>query len=199
MTPKNKSGLAIDPGGKKGCAWALGAHDRLCAVGVERKAESGRFRLAAVYHALRVAEERCHLLDVDHVIVERPEYQGARSDGARIQDLLELAWNGAMFAATAGDMLGASIHELSPYTWKGSTPKPMHHLRFWGVLSEEEREVFGGDATGRVIRAAAEKGALERWKRPGGDYYPRGWLMADMLDAGALHATFYGRLKGPRG
>lgn len=131
----------------------------------------------------------------DEVIVERPEYHGARSDSARTQDLIALAWEGAMLAGAYAGRFGAPVCAYGVSEWKGSEAKPCQHARLWKVLDADERAVLGGDATWRAIDAAREKGALDRWSRSGGDYYPRGFKWADMLDAAALGATHLGRIR----
>lgn len=133
-------------------------------------------------------------LGVTHVVVERPAYQGVRTQSARPQDLMSLSWEGAKLAGLIAGATGAHFVELEPSAWKGSEPKPVHHARLWSVLTDAEREILGGAATGLVIANAVDKGARERWKRDGAAYYPRTWVMHNVLDAVALGATYVGRL-----
>lgn len=131
---------------------------------------------------------------VSHVVVERPEYQGIRTQSSRPQDLINLAWAGALLAGRIAGATGAHLIELAPSKWKGSEPKPVHHARMWVTLTEQEKALLGGDATGRVIQSAVEKGARERWKKGGAAYYPRTWTMHNILDAAALGLHYVGRM-----
>jgi hypothetical protein len=142
----------------------------------------------------RVDRAALATLDVSHVVVERPEYQGLRTQCARVQDLIALAWSGALLAGTIAGTTGAHLVELAPSKWKGSEPKPVHHARMWAALVASERAVLGGDATRNAITCAVEKGARERWKRGGAAYYPRAWTMHNVLDAVALGLTYVGRM-----
>jgi hypothetical protein len=130
---------------------------------------------------------------VDHVVIERPEYQGARSQAARVQDLLALSWAGAKCAYIAVGR-GATPHEYTPSARTGQEPKPVHHSRLWAVLDTNERRVLGGDATARAIEAALDAGARRRWPA-GYAAYPRSFKTHNLLDAAALGAFFLGRLE----
>lgn len=132
---------------------------------------------------------------VTHVVVERPEYQGLRTQGSRPADLINLAWAGALLAGRIAGATGAHLVELPPSAWKGSEPKPVHHARLWQALTSEERAVLGGDATGRMIADALERGARERWKKGGASYYPRKWTTHNLLDAAALGLFYVGRMR----
>jgi hypothetical protein len=128
------------------------------------------------------------------VIVERPDYQGARSDAARVADLIALAWSGALLAGAYAGRDGAELVEYTPRQWKGSEQKPIHHVRLWAVLDAAERAVLGGAATERRILEARERGALNRWGKPGASYYGR-WTGHNLLDAVALGCVHMGRLE----
>jgi hypothetical protein len=128
------------------------------------------------------------------IVVERPEYQGERTQSARPQDLIALAWAGARAAAYAAGESTAEIIELTPSKWKGTEPKPIHHARLWAILSAPERAILGGDATGAAIEAAVERGAMSRWSKPGVAYYARSFKTHNLLDAAALGAHYLGRL-----
>lgn len=147
-------------------------------------------------HALTNVVDRAALatLDVTHVVVERPEYQGLRTQSSRPADLINLAWAGALMAGTIAGCTGAHLVELPPSAWKGSEPKPVNHARMWRELSPYEKDLLGGTKTGQVILAAVEKGARERWKKGGAAYYPRAWTMHNVLDAAALGLTYVGRM-----
>ena len=129
-----------------------------------------------------------------HVVVERPEYQGARTSGARPIDLMNLAWSGALLAgAVVG--LGATLHERTPTQWKGAEPKPRCHARLWEALDVEERRVLGGERTAAAIEAALEKGALRRWQIAGAACYGAKFTAHNLLDAAAIGCTFLGRMR----
>ena len=132
---------------------------------------------------------------ISHVVVERPEYQGLRTQASRPQDLIALAWSGALLAGRIAGATGAHLIELPPSHWKGSEPKPVHHARLWATLTREERALLGGDATASVINKAVERGAKERWKRGGAAYYPRTWTMHNVLDAACLGLFYVGRME----
>lgn len=168
--------LAIDPG-VAACACAAFNDQRLVGVWFEPASR----------------EALCDLA-FDGVIVERPALQGDRTRAARPQDLMALAWHGAMLAGMFAGRDGAPVVELTPQEWKGSEPKPVQHARLWGVLDDAERDVLGGAKTERAIFAARERGALNRWSRPGASYYPRAFVTHNLLDAAALGATYVGRL-----
>ena len=170
--------VAIDPGVAAGCAVALFYQGALAGV------RFARARSAQVLDGLGVTV----------VVVERPEYQGARSLASRVQDLLALSWEGAALAAWYAGRAGAELVELTPSQWKGSEPKPIHHARLWAQLTLSERAILGGDATGAAIERAVEKGALSRWARPGASYYPRAFVTHNQLDAVALGCHYLGRL-----
>ncbi len=197
--------LAIDPGhAGEGCACAVYADGTLRAAWFERYA--GRVLGSPAW------------LRIDEVVVERPAYQGARSDQARVADLINLAWSGALLAGAYAGRDGAWLVEYTPNDvrdkrcpkharvstrpapctcsrgWKGSEQKPVQHARLWEVLTPAERAVLGGDATARRIDAAVTKGALERWAKPGAAYYGA-WTGHNTLDAAALGAHHLGRLE----
>jgi hypothetical protein len=131
----------------------------------------------------------------DVVIVERPALQGDRTRAARPQDLMNLAWSGALLAGAYVGATHAELIEYTPQEWKGSEPKPVQHVRLWRVLTFEERAVLGGAKTWAVIEAARKKGALNRWARPGASYYPRKFTTHNFLDAVALGCYHLGRLE----
>lgn len=173
---------AIDPGVHAcACAWARDTHTgpRLYRV---------HFAPAGSCSGTYV----CNFETPDLVVVERPEYQGARSDAARTQDTIDLTWAGAQAAYS----VGVPVIELTPHEWKGSEQKPPHHLRLWeDCLTDAERKLFPAD-TGTRIMKAAEKCALHPGK-PGADYYGKGkgHEVHNLLDAAALALTFVGRFK----
>jgi hypothetical protein len=64
----------------------------------------------------------------------------------------------------------------------------------WKRLYQAEHIVLGGFKTYEIILSARERGARERWAKPGAAYYPSGWEMHNTLDAVALGATYLGRI-----
>jgi hypothetical protein len=127
------------------------------------------------------------------VVVERPQ-QDERTRSIPPEVLAHLSWAGAALAYRYAGMLGCPVVEYTPTQWKGSVPKPVHHGLLWKVLSAGERSCLGGAATLAQINRAKEKGALDRWKKAGGDYYPESWLVHNLLDAACLGAFHLGRI-----
>lgn len=158
--------LAVDPG-VHSHAWGLFEGPTLVSVGMGD-------------HAIPEA---------DGLVIERPEYQGERSDRARTQDLINLAWSAGVLAGR----LRLPTAEVPPSAWKGTEPKPICHRRLWEVLSTAERELLGGRRTGDVIDAAVRRGALSRWSKAA---YPRSFPTHNILDAVALGCVILGRLQG---
>jgi hypothetical protein len=178
--------LAIDPGvAVPGCACAAFKDARLLGTWFER---------------VRDEPLACEI-KFGRVIVERPVLQGDRTRAARPQDLMALAWEGAMLAGMyAGrdstDLIAWPASDTKEHGrgWKGSEPKPVQHARLWAALDPAERLILGGDPVERAIMKAREKGALNRWSRPGASYYPRTFITHNLLDAVALGATYLGRI-----
>ena len=143
--------------------------------------------------------------EVGEIVVERPDYQGDRSNRARTQDLLGLSWAGAACAFYVAGATGAPVVEYTPRQWKGSEAKPVQHARLFGVnshltgepavLTPAEQAVLGGHATAAAIAAAVEKGAADRWAKPGVAYYLRTFATHNLLDAAALGCFHLGRLE----
>lgn len=180
--------IAIDPGYAKdsdGCACAVFRRGVLSTWWFARP-DDGPFSPASVdFKYLNVSE--------NVVIIERPQQDG-RSWGVPPEVLMRLSWDGAMLAGLYAGMLDCIVKGPRVSTWKGSVPKPVHHGRLWAVLNDEERELLGGAATLKVIEAAKQKGALDRWSKSGVLYYPRAFKMHNILDAVALGAHELGRL-----
>jgi hypothetical protein len=177
--------LAIDPGyagDGNACAWTWRGdlHD----VWFERYGrEPGDSRAT-------MADERA----INAVVIERPQ-QDARSYGVPPEVLIKLAWESALLAGAYAAINGAPLVELTPSEWKGSEPKPQMHARLWAELLPVERELLGGERTGNTIFAAREKGARDRWGKPGVAYYPRAFKTHNLLDAVALAFVHGGRLE----
>jgi hypothetical protein len=115
----------------------------------------------------------------DHVAIERPQYD-KRSELARVQDLIGLAWDGAILASS----FGAPVTWYTPTQWKQSEHKPAQHARLWSTFTDEEKAIFPADSFA-IISDALERGARSRWK-PGTFDYPDRFLTHDLLDAVAL-------------
>jgi len=163
--------VAIDPGYAvrgKGCAIAMFVNSRLVATQFLRQGK-------------RFLAEDVPLDHVDEVIWECPQVDSrtVTSTPACVQ----LAAVGGTIAGLIAGAFGAQVFAVSPSDWKGSVPKPVHHKRLWDKLYPDEIELLGGAETLRQINDAVLKGAGERWKRSGGDYYPRSWLTHNLLDA----------------
>lgn len=165
------------------------------------------YRHATLYGVTFVRSD-CPFVGYDDphvVIVERPEYQGARSNDARIADLMKLSWEGALIAGLRAGRTGAEVIAVTPGEWKRNESKPSMHLRVWEALLEEERDIVArafdrwvdAERIGAAIRDACTKGALDRWRRPGGTYYPaRLKSLTDLLDAVSMGAIYHRRADG---
>lgn len=129
----------------------------------------------------------------DLVVYERPQ-QDKRSESARPADLMNYTRSGCLLAGAYAGRDGCPILEYTPHDWKGSEPKPINHRRLWGVLTQTERAVLGGDITQDRIEAACKKGGLNRWGRAGVSYYPRKWDTHNILDAAAIGCFHFGRM-----
>lgn len=158
--------IAVDPGVKAGCA---------CALFVRGVLIWAQFLRPGVPYGGPLKPGL-----IDFVIVERPQVDG-RSMVARPKDLMDLSWAGAAVAYA----FGASVWEVEPREWKSEVPKPVHHGRIWESLSHVERLILPPD-TFAQIEGAKRKGALDRWQRPGVEYYPRAWTGHNLLDAAGL-------------
>lgn len=169
--------LAVDPGFAKrgeGCALASFAKRELVDCWFERSCKP--FTRAIV--SPRV------------VVVEVPQF-----DGRPAGSLIELTAEGLLLAGLyAGASWPCVVRQRTPKQWKGSEHKPTQHARLWEILTPDERELLGGDATHEKILQARRKGALDRWAKAGGAYYPGKWLVHNQLDAVALGCVELGRL-----
>jgi hypothetical protein len=181
--------LAIDPGfarSGKGCALALSdASKHLTWTGWARPILETHF---APIDLTQVPFSS----GPDIVVWEVPQLDGRSED--KVATLIELMHQGSLVAMQVACEFDATLAELTPTQWKGSEPKPQAHARMWRALTAAERKLLGGDATWREIDEACERGALERWKRPGASYYRRGWTQHNILDACQLNLTYTRRL-----
>jgi hypothetical protein len=174
--------VAIDPGGAR----------KKCAVVHLTDQEINGYAFECLSRERGSLLAFCGLIAT--VLVERPQ-QDARSRYARPEDLIEIAWEGALLAAAYAHARGARLVELEPREWKGTEPKSQMHFRLWSVLSDAERFVLGGGVTYQAILSAREKSALKRHAPHSTAYYPRSFVMADVLDAAALAAVYLGRIE----
>ena len=176
--------LAIDPGFERrggGCACACFRQNELTHAWFRRPKDTYGKLLPASF-------------DLDLVVVEQPQ-QDRRSRGVPPAHLIRLAWDGALLAGLYAGATGAKVKAVTPFDWKGSEPKPVQHARLWRVLSPAERAVLGGGPTEAAILKARKAGALERWAKPGGAYYPRAFIKHNLLDAVAIGCVELERLK----
>lgn len=171
--------LAIDPGVHE-CALALVEHGALVRVWFAKDPWS-------------IGWDDRHRLDL--IVVERPEYQGARTDAARAQDTLALAWAGARLAYFLAGVWGVPVREVPPSEWIKGEQKPPRLLRLWNALTPEKQAFFPAH-TGALARKAAEACALKPG-RPGASYYGRGkgHEVHNLLDAAALGLWHEGRFR----
>lgn len=166
--------FAIDPGYAYGSAIAVFSGTRLVRVLFDVDAVDARKFGTAGARTLGTP---------DLVVVEQPEHRA--NEGHAAATVLRLAWEGALLA---GRLAGrhARVVAYTPTAWKGSVPKPIAHANLWDALSVAERKLLGGKTTHAMIERAVERGAVERWKRPGAAYYPSTWVTHNLLDAVAL-------------
>jgi hypothetical protein len=191
-----KTMIAIDPGhAGRGNAVAQFEGERLVHTWFERTVTQSMKSVGYKHGAVGRKVWEGNRGGLDLVLVERPEYQGQRSQAARPTDLMNLAWSGALLAGQFSGRDGCPIIELPPSVWKGSESKPVNHKRLWAVLDAAEREVLGGLVTEKAIRAACVKGALARWGISGAACYPKSFDTHNLLDAAAIGCYFLGRLK----
>lgn len=168
--------IAIDPGFAQrglGCACALFARGTLMAVWFARPE-----------HAARIAP-------VTLVVWECPQID-ARSRTIA-PTLIKLAAEGGTLAGLYAGQHAAQVERVAPSSWKGSAPKPIHHSRLWGALSDGERSLLGGASTLAQIDAAKLAGARDRWGRAGGEYYPAAFSAHNLLDAVGIGMWRLGR------
>jgi hypothetical protein len=171
--------LAIDPGAKA-CATATFVDKVLRYVGMYGPND------AAPWCSRAVVE-----------IPERVNVAGVQAD-----DLIRVAVAGARMAERCVRGAPGAVREIRPAEWKGSVPKPVHHVRAFGKLSIDEAAIVGGDDTLIAIHSAQLRGAADRWKKPGAAYYRARELPTvcgmkithDLLDAVALGLYALGRL-----
>lgn len=132
------------------------------------------------------------LKNVYEVVWECPQVD-SRSR-VSVPSIVQLAAVGGTLAGMySGACGGATVVPVSPSAWKGSTPKPVHHLRLWRQLRVVEHDLLGGVDTEMAIEAACRKGALDRWGKPGASYYPRTWWTHNLLDAVGIGLWRLGR------
>jgi hypothetical protein len=183
--------LFIDPGSKgEGCACALYSDHELVEAWFERAEWHGWQRIDFYARGLTLESTA----SIDLVVVERPEVQGQRTRGANPGDLMNLSWDGASLAFAYAGRERCPVIAPTPTEWKGTEQKPIQHGRLWRVLTDDEREILGGDHTGAMITRAKEKGALKRWKIAGAACYPASFTTHNLLDAAALGCIYFGRL-----
>lgn len=176
--------LAIDPGhAGKGSACAL-LHP------VDRNV----LRVWFERFDVRASALFCDGAPITHVVCEKPEYQGTRSDHARAQDLINLSWSGALLAGAHAARHRARLVELTPSEWKGQEHKAEMHSRLWAVLTDVERELLGGAKTKAQIDSTLTKWIARR--KTGRVDYPKSFTTHNLLDAAALGCVWLGRMPG---
>lgn len=179
--------INIDPGFASkgpGCACALFQSGSLDLCWYERASIHPRAKLAAP------AMVDCV---VDIVRWEMPQADGRGANG---DTLIQLASEGRGLATQLAMSCGGTIAAVTPAEWKGAARKPQHHRRVWLALTEDERLCVDDhpDRVWKVIEKTCEKGALDRWKKPGVQYYPKSFVTHNMLDAVAIGLHAEGRI-----
>lgn len=176
--------IAVDPGSAgKGLAVAHFFDKRLTDVYFARPHDFAR-RLSSG----NVVDAR--------VVIEKPQAD-RRAEDVSPKSLISLSWAGGIaVGACLSQYPEARLTEATPNAWKGSETKPHQHRRLWLMLGPQERLLLGGADTWRAIDVACDRGALNRWKRPGASYYGKNDVH-NLLDAAALGAWAVGRLRKP--
>lgn len=124
---------------------------------------------------------------VDQIVIEKPQEDNRTPHVRDSYAKLCRAYDYAL------EHHAGPVRRYTPRQWKGSCPKPQHHARLWERLTDAERAVLGGTETRLRIRDACERGALNRWSKPGARYYGS-WNGHNLLDAVALGAFHIGRI-----
>jgi hypothetical protein len=107
--------------------------------------------------------------------------------------VVQLAAEGGEIAGAYAAHYALAIERVTPSQWKGSVPKPIAHSRLWRVLDDRERDVLGGDNAINAIERAKLAGARDRWGKEGARYYPRSFVMHNLLDAVGIGLWALGR------
>lgn len=180
---RHANALAIDPG------YARNTGGNACAAACDGQLVNAWFERSQNFDRAVACS-----VGAQHVIVEQPQQDG-RSWTVPPGVLIHLAFEGACLAALYAGATGARLHAPTVSEWKGSENKVPMHRRLWAILTKAERLVLGGDATGKAITAAVEKGAMCRWSQSGAELYPSKFTTHNLLDAAALLMVALGRLE----
>lgn len=173
--------LEIDPGYAKkgkGCAVALFDGGELVSAYFQRPEA---FKATVHYFGW-----------LRRVTYELPQ-QDKRSRSIPPSVLIALTAAGASLGGLYAGAAGCPLFAETPSKWKGSQSKPIMHRELWLKLTPRERMILGGDATLKEIEAACRKGGLDRWGKPGAEYYPASFLTHNLLDAVAMNVVRSGR------
>jgi hypothetical protein len=162
---------AIDPG----------VHKSWCS-----RFERGRLVSVFYLHSTTMPDK---LQDADLVLWERPQVD-ARTR-VSVPAIVDLAVEGATIAGIMAGVLGCPIQAVTPSTWKGSVPKPLHHARLIQALNRSEVAILPEGSQDRIRAACAAM--RNRPGRPGATYYGS-WDGHNALDAAGLGAWKVGRL-----
>lgn len=133
------------------------------------------------------------------IVAEKPQQDG-RTWKSTAKVPINLAWEGALIAGSYAGRFRAALYDYTPDQWKGSESKPSQHHRMWHeVLTEDERQVLGGQETEDAIEAACVELGKARGKITGDKAYAKacgsGYLMHNILDAVTLGCIHLGRMK----
>jgi hypothetical protein len=172
--------ITIDPGyarSGEGCAVAFFRDRRLVRVMFARPEE---VTFVGLYF------DRCECILWEEPQIDKRTYAATR-------ETVKLAAIGGVLAGMFAGKCGCRAQGIAPSQWKGSLRKPQMHSRIWRHLAEDEKDLLGGELTKRAIDEAKRKGALDRWSRPGGAYYPRSWYTHNLLDAVGIGMWALGR------
>lgn len=125
------------------------------------------------------------LTSVDHLIIEKPQVY-PNTPTAQANNLITLAFQAGQYV---GSIQHKTLTVVLPHVWKGTLPKPIHHLRIWKILSEQEKAVLSmAKNVQDYLHACQVWVTLRRKTLPGGKE-------CDMMDAIGLGLYALNRLR----
>ncbi len=116
--------LSIDPGTKKGVAYALFSDAQLLSAGI-----------------VKLSGDTLEPIVVDRMIIEMPKIYASK--GVDKQDLVHLAFYAGLFAGRHFSQT-KKLEVVFPQTWCGSIPKKIRQERIWEKMNEKERKLLEG-------------------------------------------------------
>lgn len=125
-------------------------------------------------------------LKVHHLIIEKPQVY-PHTPTAQANNLITLAFQAGQYV---GSIQHKALTVVLPHVWKGTLPKPIHHLRIWKALDDAEKATVLTLAKGvsNYLQACEVWVTLRRKTLPGGKE-------CDMMDAIGLGLYALNRLR----